>query len=213
MDTGGIRGIYMRTLMKAFNKFILVSYDLIRNVAGAVLVAIILIVTSGIISRYVFGKALSWTEEVCCLLLIWMCYLSASLTTVKKEHVVADFVSSSLPEGAQKLLRTIIRFGELIFFAVIAYSCMLLIPRLTNFSAALEIPRYVYYLPVLIGSLYMSFAVLVDIMNDFIPGYDYFGQRRLLQQKEADEAQNRENEKLQKSVDDFLDFRKREEKT
>ena len=59
----------------------------------------------------------------------------------------------------------------------------------------------------------MSFAVLVDILNDFIPGYDYFGQRRLLQQKEADEAQNRENEKLQKSVDDFLDFRKREEKT
>lgn len=59
------------------------------------MVAIIMIVSVGIVSRYIFSHAISWIEEICCLLLVWLCYLSASLTTVTKEHVVADFLSGS----------------------------------------------------------------------------------------------------------------------
>ena len=95
----------MKGLVKALNRFVIVSYDVIKTVAGAVMASTILIVTVGIISRYFFHHALSWVEEICCLLLIWLCYLSASLTTVTKEHVVADFLSSSLPAGMQKALR------------------------------------------------------------------------------------------------------------
>ena len=86
----------MKSLTKALNRFILVSYDVIKNIAGAVMVAIIMIVSVGIVSRYIFSHAISWIEEICCLLLVWLCYLSASLTTVTKEHVVADFLSGSL---------------------------------------------------------------------------------------------------------------------
>lgn len=194
----------MKTLTKALNRFVLHSYDFIKNLAGAVMVAIVLIVTAGIFSRYVFDHALAWTEELCCLLLIWLCYLSASLTTVTKEHVVADFISGSLPAAIQKFLRIIIRGCEVIFFAVVAWSVIQIIPALTNVSAALEMPRYFYYLPVLVGSAYMCIVVMVDLLNDFVPGYDFFAQRKAERDKAQAEAERRDNEEMLKNVDDFF---------
>ena len=120
----------MKSLTKALNRFILVSYDVIKNIAGAVMVAIIMIVSVGIVSRYIFSHAISWIEEICCLLLVWLCYLSASLTTVTKEHVVADFLSGSLPANMQKVLRSMIRIGEIIFFGVVTYSVILSLTKI-----------------------------------------------------------------------------------
>lgn len=194
----------MKGLVKALNRFVIVSYDVIKTVAGAVMASTILIVTVGIISRYFFHHALSWVEEICCLLLIWLCYLSASLTTVTKEHVVADFLSSSLPAGMQKALRTVIRICEVVFFAVVSYSVMVLMPSLTNVSAALRIPRLWYYMPVLVFGAYMALVIVVDLINDFVPGYDSFGQRQAKRDAELAEQERKENEAMLKRVDEFM---------
>ena len=194
----------MKALTKFLNRFIIVSYDVIKTFAGAVMVATILIVTAGIVSRYFFDNALSWVEEVCCLLLIWLCYLSASLTTVAKEHVVADFLSSSLPDGINRVLRMVIRVCEIIFFGAVTYSVSVLLPTLTNVSAALNIPRMWYYLPVLIFGAHMTLAIVVDMINDFVPGYDYFGQRKAREEERRAEEERRENEAMLKRVDKFM---------
>ncbi len=194
----------MKTLTKALNRFILVAYDGIKNIAGAVMVAIILIVSVGIVSRYALSYSISWIEEICCLLLVWLCYLSASLTTVAKEHVVADFISGSLPANLQKVLKNIIRLGEIAFFAVVTYSVICLLPKLTNVSAALKMPRYLYYLPVLVFGAYMALAVIVDMINDVIPGFDYFDQRRREQERLHMEQEKQENEAMLKRVDAFM---------
>lgn len=201
----------MRCVLKGLNRFIVASYDLIKSLAGIAMIAVILIVTVGIISRYFLSYALSWVEEVCCLLLIWLCYMSASLTTVKKEHVVADFLSSMLPELLKKGLKTIIRLGEIAFFAIVSYSVCRLIPRLTNVSAALQIPRFWYYLPVLIFGTYMAFAVLIDLLNDLMPGCDFFGQRQAKWAEEAAKQEQRENEEMLRRVEAFMDSSDREE--
>ncbi|MDO4330429.1 MAG: TRAP transporter small permease [Lachnospiraceae bacterium] len=194
----------MKTLTKVLNRFIIVSYDGIRNIAGAVMVAIIMIVSVGIVSRYGLSYSISWIEEICCLLLVWLCYLSASLTTVAKEHVVADFISGSLPANLQRVLKSIIRLGEIAFFAVVTYSVIRLLPKLTNVSAALKMPRYLYYLPVLIFGAYMALAVIVDMLNDFVPGYDYFGQRREKREQLRLEQEKQENAAMLKRVDAFM---------
>lgn len=194
----------MKSITKALNRFILVSYDVIKNIAGAVMVAIIMTVSLGIVSRYIFSHAISWVEEICCLMLVWLCYLSASLTTVAKEHVVADFISGSLPENLKRILRMVIRAGEIIFFTVVTYSVVRLLPSLTNVSAALKMPRYLYYLPVLIFSAYMVLAVIIDMLNDFIPGFDYFKMRRDEEERVRAEQERRENEEMLKRVDTFM---------
>ncbi len=194
----------MKALVKTLNYFVLVSYDVIKNIAGLVMAATILIVTAGIISRFFLGQALSWSEELCCLLLIWLCYLSAALATVTKEHVVADFLSASLPEGMQRVLRTVIRVCEVIFFATVSYSVLVLIPSLTNVSAALRIPRVWYYMPVLVFGAYMALVIIVDLLNDFVPGYDFFGQRKAKREAELAELERQENEAMLKRVDEFM---------
>ena len=194
----------MKALVKALNYFILVSYDVIKTIAGLVMAATIFIVTLGIITRFFLSHALSWGEELCCLLLIWLWYLSASLATVTKEHVVADFLSASLPPGLQRILRTIIRVCEVIFFGFVSYSVTVLIPSLTNVSAALQIPRMWYYMPVLVFGAYMALVIIVDLINDFVPGYDFFGQRRAKEVAAAAEAERLENEAMLKRVDEFM---------
>lgn len=194
----------MKSMVKGLNQFIVVSYDIIKNIAGIVMSATIMIVTIGIISRYFFSHALSWVEEICCLLLIWLCYLSASLTTVTKEHVVADFLSTYLPENLKKILRTVIRISEIIFFTAVSYSVIILMPSLTNVSAALSIPRIWYYMPVLIFGIYMVIAIGVDILNDFVPGYAFFDQRKQLLEQEKLEEERRENEAMLQRVDAFM---------
>lgn len=194
----------MKSVTKALNRFIVLSYDVIKNIAGAVMVAIIMIVSLGIVSRYIFSHAISWVEEICCLLLVWLCYLSASLTTVAKEHVVADFISGSLPVKLQKILRTVIRIGEIIFFAVVTYSVICLLPSLTNVSAALKLPRYWYYMPVLIFSAYMTLAILIDMLNDFIPGFDYFKIRKDEAERIHLEKERQENEAMLQRVGAFM---------
>lgn len=197
----------MKSMVKGLNQFIVVSYDIIKNIAGIVMSATIMIVTIGIISRYFFSHALSWVEEICCLLLIWLCYLSASLTTVTKEHVVADFLSTYLPENLKKILRTVIRISEIIFFTAVSYSVIILMPSLTNVSAALSIPRIWYYMPVLIFGIYMVIAIGVDILNDFVPGYAFFDQRKQLLEQEKLEEERRENEAMLQRVDAFMGIR------
>ena len=121
-----------------------------------------------------------------------------------KEHVVADFLSGSLPANMQEVLRSMIRIGEIIFFGVVTYSVIRLLPKLTNVSAALKLPRYWYYLPVLMFGAYMALAIVVDMVNDFVPGYDYFGQRKEEKEKARMEQERKENLEMLKRVDAFM---------
>lgn len=186
----------MKNILKGLNKFILHSYDVIEAVGAATVVTIILIVSSGILSRYVFNQALVWVEEVCCLLLIWLCYLAASLTTVEKQHVVADFLSSKLPVKFAAVESYIIRLLEVIFLFTTAYAAIKLIPSLTHTSAALQIPRKWYYMPVIVFSIYMGLAIVVDLLNELCPGYDYFAQRQKLRDAEEARLQDEENQAM-----------------
>lgn len=195
----------MKSITKILNQIVLRCYDIIETVASAVVIAIILIVTAGIISRYVFNSALVWVEEVCCLLLIWLCYLAASLTTVEKQHVVADFLSAKLPPKFVKAESYVIRALEAIFLFFTAYAAIKLIPTLTHTSAALGIPRMWYYLPVVIFSIYMGIAILVDLLNEVIPGYDYFAQRQKRREAEEERLQQEENEAMLKREAALMD--------
>ena len=66
----------------------------------------------------------------------------------------------------------IIRLLEVIFLFTTAYAAIKLIPSLTHTSAALQIPRKWYYMPVIVFSIYMGLAIVVDLLNELCPGYD-----------------------------------------
>jgi TRAP-type C4-dicarboxylate transport system permease small subunit len=191
--------------MKVLNRIIVIFYDLFETLGAIVLAVILSTVLLGIVSRYVFNRPFIWTEEVCTLLMVYLAYLSAPLATISKEHVVADFFKNILPKKFDYALTFIIRLFEIFFFVYVALSCIHYIPGRTYITPALRIPRIAFYVPVLAGTLVILLSIVIHVLNDLIPGYDYFWQRKEAREKAMQDKEKQEERKMLERMDSFLD--------
>lgn len=191
--------------MILLNKFVFWCNKIIGVIGCLVLSAIMLLITAGIVSRYFFNSPFSWTEEVTTFLMVYLCYISAALTTVAKKHIVADFFIGKAPEKFQKAVSYFSRALMMLFFLVVCISVAKLIPQLTWTSAVLEIPRKYYYLPVFSMCIFMFLAVLTDILNDIFPGHDMISQENARILEEERKKEHEEAEEIQKSMNAFLE--------
>lgn len=191
-------------IMKILNAIVYWVNFALRKIGAAILSVMFLSITAGIISRYVFNKPLSWTEELVCFLMVYLCYISAAITTAEKKHLVADFLIAKAPEGFRKAVSVISRILMIVFFVVVCISIIKLLPGLVWRSGVLLIHRKFYYFPILVSCMIMTFDVIVDILNDIYPGYD------LIKQKKEEAAlaeklqEEKEAEEIQKSMDSFM---------
>jgi TRAP-type C4-dicarboxylate transport system permease small subunit len=82
--------------------------------------ALFLVVVLAVIGRYVFGKSLTWTEEVPRYLLIWISFLGAAACVARREHVGFDVLFNALPQRVRRRLGAfigllILSFGWVVF--------------------------------------------------------------------------------------------------
>lgn len=195
----------MKKILKALNLFQMYSYDVIETIAAVVLGVTMIVTTVGIISRYVFNSSLSWTEEVCCIMLVWLAYLTAGLATVSKSHVVADFLSQKLKGVGKKIQSWIVRVLELVFLVTITHAMLKLFPTIRIITPALEISRKIYYIPMIGMSFYMIFAILLDFWNELVPGYNCWAERQEKREIENAAEEERRRAEALASVDEFMD--------
>lgn len=191
-------------IMKILNAIVYWLNVAMRKIGTIVLTVIFLSITAGIISRYIFNKPLSWTEELVCFLMVYLCYISAAITTAEKKHLVADFLIAKAPPIFRKTVSVISRILMIVFFVVVCVSIVKLLPTLVWKSGVLLIHRKFYYYPVLVSCIVMTFDVVVDILNDIFPGYDLIKQKKeeaALLEKQKEDAEALE---IQKSMDDFM---------
>lgn len=190
--------------MKILNAIVYWVNWAMRKIGAIVLTIIFLSITVGILSRYLFNKPMSWTEELVCFLMVYLCYISAAITTAEKKHLVADFLIAKAPPLFRKIISVISRLLMILFFAVVCTSIVRLLPTLVWRSGVLLIHRRFYYYPVLVSCIIMTFDVVVDILNDIFPGYDLIQKKKeeaALLAKQQEEAEALE---IQKSMDSFM---------
>ena len=190
--------------MKILNTIVYWVNWAMRKIGAIVLTIIFLSITVGILSRYLFNKPMSWTEELVCFLMVYLCYISAAITTAEKKHLVADFLIAKAPPLFRKIISVISRLLMILFFAVVCISIVRLLPTLVWRSGVLLIHRRFYYYPVLVSCIIMTFDVVVDILNDVFPGYDLIQKKKeeaALLAKQQEEAEALE---IQKSMDSFM---------
>jgi TRAP-type C4-dicarboxylate transport system permease small subunit len=192
-------------MMKVLNKLIVKLYDLFQILGGIVLAVIMSTVLAGILSRYVFNRPFTWTEELCTFLMVYLAYLTAPLATISSEHVVADFLKSIMPKKFSYVMNYVIRFFEIFFFIFVARSCIHYIPKRTFMTPVLHIPRAAFYIPVLVGTLLMILSIVIHLLNDIIPGYDYFQQRKEDREKEVQRREEEEEQAVLRRMDSFMD--------
>ena len=191
-------------IMKILNAIVYWVNWAMRKIGAIVLTTIFLSITVGILSRYIINKPLSWTEELVCFLMVYLCYISAAITTAEKKHLVADFLIAKAPPLFRKVISIISRLLMILFFVVVCVSIVELLPTLVWRSGVLLIHRRFYYYPVLVSCVIMTVDVIVDILNDIFPGYDLIQQKKeeaALLAKQQEEAEALE---IQKSMDNFM---------
>lgn len=191
-------------IMKALNLVVYWVNFSMRKLGAAVLTVIFLSITAGIVSRYMFNSPLSWTEELVCFLMVYLCYISAAITTAEKKHLVADFLIAKAPENFRKAVSVISRILMIVFFVVVCISIIELLPTLVWKSGVLLIHRKFYYYPVLVCCIIMTFDVVVDILNDIFPGYDLIKQKEEEEAIKAKQIEEAEAMEIQKSMDEFM---------
>lgn len=194
----------MKKIVKRLNQIVYWINFALRKLGAAVLAVMFLSITAGIVSRYIFNSALSWTEELVCFLMVYLCYISAAITTAEKKHIVADFLVAKAPETFKRGIAILSRVLMVVFFVCVSISIAELLPTLVWRSGVLLIHRRFYYYPILTSCIIMTFDVLVDILNDFVPGYDLIAQEKEREARAAKEAEDLEAVELRRSMDDFM---------
>ena len=101
-------------MINLFDRAVAGVLALVRAVCIAQATLLFIIIVFAVIARYVFGKAVSWTEEVPRYLLIWISFLGAAACVARREHVGFDILFNALPPAVRRLTGAAI--GVLIFF-------------------------------------------------------------------------------------------------
>ena len=107
-------------MLKLVDQAVERSLALVRIVCIVMASALFLIVVFAVVGRYVFGRSLTWTEEVPRYLLIWISFLGAAACVARREHVGFDVLFTRLPETIRRWVGAfigllILGFGWVVF--------------------------------------------------------------------------------------------------
>lgn len=199
--------------MKILNYIVFYSNKILRVIGSIILATILLSISAGIVSRYVFGAPFSWTEELATFLMVNLGYIGGAIVTIEKKHIVADFLISKAPPKLQTAVSFLGKLLAIAVFTLICSSSQQLLARSAYKTAALGLSRNLFYVPLFSMSAFMIFVVLVDLLNAIFPGYDIQAatvreEDQLLMEEELKEAREEE-----KQIVDFIQQSAEAEKT
>ena len=132
---------------------------------------LVLDVLLGVVSRYVVGKQVSWTEELACLLLVWSSFFGIALAFNSRAHLGIDLIVNMMENAPKKTAATIAHLVTLAF-TVVAFlygGCFLLHKAAfvtPNVMPALQIPDAVMYLPIPVCGLFILYFEICNFAAD-----------------------------------------------
>ena len=144
------------------------SLSFLLETSMAILVLDVLL---GVISRYVLGSQVPWTEELACLLLVWSSFFGIALAFDSRSHLGIDLIVNMMPDAPRKTAATIAHLVTLAFTAAafLYGGCFLLHKALfvtRNVMPALQIPDAVMYLPIPVCGLFILFFEIRNFSAD-----------------------------------------------
>ena len=109
------------------------------------LIALTLIMGIQVLSRYVFGQSLSWSEEITRYLFIWSGFLSVSYCSKKCLSIKIEQFVAVFPRRGRAIFKVVNHTFELLFFLYMipfAASYLLSAIKSGQLSSACHLPMY-----------------------------------------------------------------------
>ena len=131
--------------------------------------ALFLIVVLAVIGRYLFGRSLTWTEEVPRYLLIWISFLGAAACVARREHVGFDVLFNAFPETVRRWLGAaigvlILGFGWIVF----RYGIVFVRDFGPDMMETIPFTNYWYYIVLPISGALLLLFSLKNIFDAFL---------------------------------------------
>lgn len=142
-------------------------------VANQVVIVVLMMLMAGlvfanVITRYVFGFSLNWSEEIARYAMVWVTYLGAGLAMREGQHVAIEFLQSLLPRAWQPYARSIVWLVILAFLVVFTIAGF----QFSTFAWRQRSPVMGWrmgavYLTIPIGTLLFALHLIIGV-RDFI---------------------------------------------
>lgn len=156
--------------MKRFLKWL--DEDLEETLLMILLVAISVVMMAQVVMRYFFRQSMSWPEEFCRFCFVYSGFLSMGYCVRKGKMLKVDILVTFFPKFLQNILDLVGRVVTLLFFGYLgfyAYQATMNSYRGGMTSPAMEIPMWIIYAAVLIGSTLGFVRQIQDLYRVFKP--------------------------------------------
>ncbi|HEX2654256.1 MAG TPA: TRAP transporter large permease subunit [Xanthobacteraceae bacterium] len=137
------------------------------EVPAAALVAVeILVLFAGVISRYVFNRPLTWSDELASVLFIWLAMLGAVIALRRSEHMRLSFLVSLLPPRWRAWVETLAAMVVALFvLEIIMPAREYLEIQWMITTPALEIPDTYRVAAIGVGAVLMLVIAVIQLIE------------------------------------------------
>lgn len=125
------------------------------------LLLFLLVVTpfAQIIMRGVFNVPMAGAEEWARYMLICLCFMAGAMVTIDGGQIRMEEIQALLPERPRWLLQLLIEAAAITVFGFLAYASFFTIANnMSNQTATLEMPFWIFMAPLAIGSTLLCLA-------------------------------------------------------
>jgi TRAP-type C4-dicarboxylate transport system permease small subunit len=123
--------------------------------------ALVLMVFSGVLARYVFNYSLAWSDELAGLLFVWLTLLGSVAALRRRTHMTIGFFPRLFGPREQRMIGMYVMTSILFFLAfMVVEGVTLTRATLDDKSAVLRLPIGLYYLSLPVaGALLLLYAL------------------------------------------------------
>lgn len=129
-------------------KLLTVLNEFENYLGAALLLAMLVLLTLQVITRYLFKYSFTWAEELSTIMFVWLVYLGCSAAVLKGQHLRIDLLLNAFKGNARKAVLILTDLITMVFCAVIVPFILNVIGNLTargSTTILLKIPQNLIY--------------------------------------------------------------------
>jgi TRAP-type C4-dicarboxylate transport system permease small subunit len=125
-------------------------------VVGGLVAALVILVGSGVLARYVFNYSLAWSDELAGLGFVWLTLLGSVAATRRRSHMVIGFLPKRFGPREQRAIGSYVTAAILVFLGfMVGEGIVLTAATMDDKSAVLRMPVGISYLSLPVAGLLM----------------------------------------------------------
>ena len=125
-------------------------------VVGGLVAALVILVGSGVLARYIFNYSLAWSDELAGLGFVWLTLLGSVAATRRRTHMVIGFFPKRFGPAGQRVIG-LYAMGAILLFCgfMIGEGIVLTAATMGDKSAVMRMPVGVSYLSLPVAGVLM----------------------------------------------------------